>query len=42
MLDNKPRSMVILDELRAEINEGNEVTIPVTQVSPQLVVRIQE
>ena len=28
MLDNKPRSKVILDELRAELNEGNEVPIP--------------
>ena len=28
MLDNKLRSKVILDELRAELNEGNEVPIP--------------
>ena len=28
MLDNKFRSKVILDELRAELNEGNEVPIP--------------
>ena len=42
MLDNKPRSKVILDELRVEINEGNEVSILVTQVSPPLVVRTQE
>ena len=42
MLDNKPRSKVILDELRAELNEGNEVPIPVTQVSSLLVVRTQE
>ena len=28
MLDNKPKSKVILDELRAELNEGNEVPIP--------------
>ena len=41
-LDNKPRSNVILDELRAETNEGNEVPIPVTQVSTPLVVRTQE
>ena len=27
MIDNKPRSKVILDELRAETNEGNEVLI---------------
>ena len=39
MLDNKPSSKVVLDELRAETNEGNEVPIPVTQVSPPLVVR---
>ena len=42
MLDNKPSSKVILDELRAEKNKGNEVPIPVTQVSPPLVVRTQE
>ena len=42
MLDNKPSSKVILDELRAEINEGNEVPIPETDVSPPLVVRTQE
>ena len=35
-------SKVVLDELRAETNEGNEVLIPVTQVSPPLVVRTQE
>ena len=28
--------------MRAEINEGNEVPIPVTQVSQPLVVRTQE
>ena len=39
MLDNKPRSKVVLDELRAEIDESNKVPIPVTQVSPPLVVR---
>ena len=32
MLDNKSRSKVILDELRAKTNEGNEVSIPVTQI----------
>ena len=42
MLDNKPSSKVVLDELRAEINEDNEVPISVTQVSPPLVVRTQE
>ena len=36
MIDNKLRSKVILDELRAETNKGNEVPIPVTQVSPPL------
>ena len=25
MIDNKPRSKIILDELRAEVSEGNEV-----------------
>ena len=39
MIDNKPRSKDILDELRAKTNEGNEIPIPVTQVSPPLVVR---
>ena len=39
MLDNKPSSKVVWDELRAETNEGNEVPIPVTQFSPPLVVR---
>ena len=42
MIDNKPSSKVVLDELRAETNEGNEVLIPVTQVSTPLVVRTQE
>ena len=42
MIDNKLRSKVILDELRAETNEGNEVPIPMTQVSTPLVVRTQE
>ena len=40
MIDNK--SKVVLDELRAETNEGNEVPIPVTQVSTPLVVHTQE
>ena len=35
MLDNKPRSNVILDELRAELNEGNEVSIPETTLINQ-------
>ena len=38
MIDNKPSSKVILDELRAETNEGNEVPILVTQVSRPLLV----
>ena len=41
MLDNKPSSKVVLDELRAKTNEGNEVPILVTQVSPPLVARTQ-
>ena len=32
MLDNKPRSKVILNELRAELNEGNDVPIPEIRV----------
>ena len=39
MLDNKLSSNVVLDELRAKINKGNELPILVTQVSPPLVVR---
>ena len=42
MIDNKPRSKIILDELKAKTNEGNEVPIQVTQVSPPLVVSTQE
>ena len=42
MLDNKPNSKVILDELRAEINEGNEVPILETTVNPPLIVHTQE
>ena len=38
MLDNKPSSKVVLDELRDEINEGNEIPIPETTVNPPLVV----
>ena len=30
MIDNKPSSNVILDELKAETNEGNEIPIPVS------------
>ena len=37
-INNKPRSKVVLDELRAGTNEGNEVPILVTQVSQPLVV----
>ena len=39
MLDNKPRSKVVLDELRAELGEGNEVPIPETRVNQPQVVR---
>ena len=42
MLDNKPSSKVVLDELRAELNEGNEVPIPDTMVNQSQVVRTQE
>ena len=42
MLDNKPRSKVILDELRAELSEGDEVPMAVTQVSQPPVARTQE
>ena len=38
MLDNKPRSKVVLDEL----GEGNEVPIPETRVNQPQVVRTQE
>ena len=42
MIKNKPRSKVTLDELRAETNEGNEVLVLKTQVSPPTVVRTQD
>ena len=42
MLDNKPKSKVILDELRSELNEDNEVPIPETTVNQPQVVRTQE
>ena len=42
MIDNKPRSKIILDDLRAEMSEGNEVPIPEMQVSPPLVASTQE
>ena len=42
MLDNKPRSKVVLDELRAELNEGNEVPIPETTINQPQIVRTQE
>ena len=35
MIDNKPRSKVVLDELRAETNEGNEVSILVNMLVHQ-------
>ena len=42
MIDNKINSKVILDELRAETNEGNKVPILMTQVSTPLVVRTEK
>ena len=42
ILNNKPSSKVILDELRAELSEGNEVPMAVTQVSQPPVARTQE
>ena len=42
MLDNKPSSKVILDELRDELSEGDEVPMAVTQVSQPLVARTEE
>ena len=42
IIDNKPRSKVILDELRAETNEVNEVPILGTHVSPPTIVRTQD
>ena len=42
MIDNKPSSKVVLNELRAETGEGDEVPIPVTEVSTPLVIRTQE
>ena len=42
MLDNKPRSKVVLDELRGELGEGNEVPIPETRINQSQVVRTQE
>ena len=42
MIGNKPSSKVVFDDLRAKTNEGNEVPIPVTQVSTPLIVRTQE
>ena len=42
MLDNKPRFKVVLDELRAELNEGNEIPILETRVNQPQVARTQE
>ena len=42
MLDNKPSSNVVLDELAAELSEGDEVPTAVTQVSQPPVARTQE
>ena len=32
MIDNKPRLKAVLDELRAETNEGSELLIPVLKL----------
>ena len=42
IIRNKPRSKVVLDELRAELNERNEFPIPETKVNQPQVVRTQE
>ena len=42
MLDNKPSSKVVLDEFRAELSEGDEISMAVTQVSQPPVARTQE
>ena len=42
MIDNKSRSKIVLDELRVETNEGNDVLILETQVSPPIVVRTKD
>ena len=42
MLDNKPKSKVVLDELRAELSEGDEVPMAVIQVSQPPVARTEE
>ena len=42
MLNNKPSSKVVLDELRAELSEGDEIPMAVTQVSQPPVARTQE
>ena len=42
MIDNKPRSKIILDELRAEVSEGSEVPVSVPQVREPRVVSTQD
>ena len=42
MIDNKPRSKIILDELRAEVSEGSEVPMSGTQVRSPRVVSTQD
>ena len=42
MIDNKPRSKNILDELRAEVSEGNEVPVSGPQVRSPRVVSTQD
>ena len=34
MLDNKPSSKIILDELRAKVKEGNEVPVGFVDCKP--------
>ena len=42
ILNNKPSSKVVLEELRAELSEGDEDPMAVTQVSQPPVARTQE
>ena len=42
MIDNKPKSKIILDELRAEVSEVNEVPMSGTHVRSPRVVRTQD
>ena len=42
MIDNKSRSKIILDELRAEVSEGNDVSMSGAQVRSPHVVSTQD